>query len=151
MIVKDMEFDVRIARLSVLVDALGYAIMAATTSPATFYVASVLASLGGGAPPAIQSLSLCLLPNPREDAGKMFGALSMMQAVGSAIASVCPSLGVASSSLMLIWNRFLAPDLRFAVQPHCGRLPCCDIRFGDGAHAHRSGVATLGAAQEAPS
>ncbi|KAG8864856.1 hypothetical protein FRB96_003442 [Tulasnella sp. 330] len=87
MIAKDMEFDVRIARVSVLVDAAGNLIFATTSSPVMFSVASALVSLGGGAPPAIQSLSLCLLPNPREDAGKMFGALSMIQAVAATIAS----------------------------------------------------------------
>ncbi|KAG9016474.1 hypothetical protein FRB93_010723 [Tulasnella sp. JGI-2019a] len=87
MILKDMEFDVRLAQLSLLMDALGYLVMVLTSSTGMFMVGSALSSLGGGAPPAIQSLSLCLLPNPREDAGKMFGAMSMMQSASSAIAS----------------------------------------------------------------
>lgn len=66
-------------------------------SQALFVLATSLASLGSGAVPAIHSLALCILQARALDAGEtdggaeagsLFGALAVLQAVGQMILAV---------------------------------------------------------------
>lgn len=85
---KDFQFDLTVARISLGIDALSYIAVSLTSSPIAFLLSTGLASFAGGVSPAVQSLCMLLLDNPKEDTGKMFGALSMIQAVAATIVSV---------------------------------------------------------------
>jgi len=82
---QNIKFDLRIARLSFIVELVSFIAATVTNSPLGFVISTSLTSFGGGAGPAAQSLALCLLPNPKEESGKLFGAISMMQAIGGGV------------------------------------------------------------------
>ncbi|KAH7096550.1 MFS general substrate transporter, partial [Auriculariales sp. MPI-PUGE-AT-0066] len=56
------EFDLRIARISAGLDALGYAMIAASQTSRQFMVASASLSVGGGLMPSLMSLALFVAP-----------------------------------------------------------------------------------------
>ncbi|KAG9049363.1 hypothetical protein FS837_010577 [Tulasnella sp. UAMH 9824] len=87
--VADIRFDLNLARVSLAIDAAGYILVVffSKASSEAFVVATLLSAFGGGSAPAMQSASLCLLKNPSEDSGKLFGAFSMIQAVAAFIIS----------------------------------------------------------------
>ena len=106
-IAADISFDLNLARASLFVDGLSYALIVyvGSRSSTIFISATLLAvsilhrccvimaepryqAFGGGAFPAMQSAALCLLPNSQEEVGKLFGAISMLQAMGASILSV---------------------------------------------------------------
>ncbi|KDQ15965.1 hypothetical protein BOTBODRAFT_31419 [Botryobasidium botryosum FD-172 SS1] len=82
---QNIKFDLRVARVSFVIELASYIAATASNSPLGFVISTSLTSFGGGAGPAAQSLALCLLPNPKEDSGKLFGAISMMQAISSGV------------------------------------------------------------------
>ncbi|KAG8891736.1 hypothetical protein FRC01_014540, partial [Tulasnella sp. 417] len=85
----DIRFDLNLARLSLAIDAVGYILVVffSKSSSEAFVLVTLLSAFGGGSAPAMQSASLCLLKNPSEDSGKLFGAFSMIQAVAAFIIS----------------------------------------------------------------
>jgi len=77
-------FDLRLARISLLVEAIAFAFMG--QSPLAFTFFGMLGSVGTGFSPAIQSLAIELFAAKGEnERGKLFGALSVVQAVSSQI------------------------------------------------------------------
>lgn len=104
-----LKFDLRVARLSVFVDALSYILTAFAGNGTLFTALSTLTSFGGGMGPASQSVMLALMADGApvsgtgadgeggegaEDGsnevgiGGMFGAISMLQAIGQNIIGV---------------------------------------------------------------
>ncbi|KDN48878.1 hypothetical protein K437DRAFT_255433 [Tilletiaria anomala UBC 951] len=82
--IHDSKFDLRLARASVLIMLTTYAAIPFAQSGLSYIVITCLTSLGSGGSAAMSSLSLALLSSPR-DAGKLFGAWSVMSAVGQTI------------------------------------------------------------------
>lgn len=78
------DFDLRLARISIVVEMCGYLAIALNGgSTAKFLAATALSCLGGGANAAIQSLALAHA-SPR-DAGRVFACLSVLSSVASSI------------------------------------------------------------------
>ncbi|KAG8905192.1 hypothetical protein FRB99_000557 [Tulasnella sp. 403] len=86
-VLKDVRFDLRLARASIFIDAMSFILVVCTIDASAFVVVTLLSAFGGGTTPVIQSIALCLLPNAKEQAGKLFGAFSMMSAIGAFILS----------------------------------------------------------------
>ncbi|GAA5882021.1 hypothetical protein JCM1840_000403 [Sporobolomyces johnsonii] len=83
-IVHDSHFDLHLARLSLLLDVLGFlAFSLFSHRIPLFLFATALQSLGSGASPAIQSLALAH-STPR-DAGRLFASLSVVQSLASQV------------------------------------------------------------------
>ncbi|KAI0636128.1 MFS general substrate transporter [Trametes polyzona] len=86
---KEMHFDVSLIRGSLLIDLLSHSLVAlspAHASQALFVGATALSSFGAGLVPAANSLALCIMQSRGEDdTGKLFGAFSVLQAVGQMI------------------------------------------------------------------
>ncbi|GAA5965156.1 hypothetical protein JCM21900_004621 [Sporobolomyces salmonicolor] len=83
-IVHDSHFDLHLARLSLLLDLLGFlAFSLSSHRIPLFLFATALQSLGSGASPAIQSLALAH-STPR-DAGRLFASLSVVQSLASQV------------------------------------------------------------------
>ncbi|KAG9091808.1 hypothetical protein FRC07_011784 [Ceratobasidium sp. 392] len=95
--------DLLVVRVSLLVDLIGYILLGIVTSQNPFIGATIVLSFGGGFAPAAQSLALALaypsahaarrnaptgkLPTPaRREVGRLFGALAVIQALGSQVA-----------------------------------------------------------------
>lgn len=82
------DFDLRLARLSLLLDFLGFLAFAlisisAHPTPAPFLVATFVQSLGSGASPTLQSLALAH-STPR-DSGRLFASFSVVQSIASQV------------------------------------------------------------------
>ncbi|KAH0585168.1 hypothetical protein H2248_008424 [Termitomyces sp. 'cryptogamus'] len=107
---REIRFDLLMTRCSLLVDILSNVFItcgpapinsevSAAQSQIIFVLASGLSSWGSGAPPALQSLGLCIMQtralespvlvgikSPREEGvGQLFGALAVMHALGQMI------------------------------------------------------------------
>ncbi|ETW85959.1 hypothetical protein HETIRDRAFT_471204 [Heterobasidion irregulare TC 32-1] len=79
-------FDLKLARISALIDIVSYAFMALAPTPITFVAASALGSLGTAFSPTVHSLSLELYRRRGgTEFGKLFGAMSVVQALSSQI------------------------------------------------------------------
>lgn len=76
----DSRFDLRVIQFSLLFDVAAYVGILVTSGPTGFLVAMALTPFGGGAGPAMSSLALALLPSTRI-AGRLFGAMAVLQAV----------------------------------------------------------------------
>lgn len=91
-LVKEMKFDLSLLRTSLILDFLSHVLVSAMpegTTAGFFVGATSLSSLGAGVIPAANSFALCVLQARGEDgAGKLFGALSVLQAVGQMIIGV---------------------------------------------------------------
>ena len=75
-------FDLKLARISALIDIVSYAFMALAPTPITFVAASALGSLGTAFSPTVHSLSLELYRRRGgTEFGKLFGAMSVVQAL----------------------------------------------------------------------
>ncbi|KAI0706765.1 major facilitator superfamily domain-containing protein [Cerioporus squamosus] len=89
----EMRFDIALIRGSLLVDLFSHSIVALTSpeagpasGQALFVGATGLNSFGAGLIPAVNSLALCIMQSRDvTDTGKMFGAFSVLQAVGQMI------------------------------------------------------------------
>ncbi|KAI0759595.1 MFS general substrate transporter [Trametes elegans] len=87
-LVKEMRFDLSLIRGSLLVDLLSHALVALSpdASQVLFVGATSLSSFGAGLVPACNSLALCIMQSRGDnDTGKLFGAFSVLQAVGQMI------------------------------------------------------------------
>ncbi|KAI0654641.1 major facilitator superfamily domain-containing protein [Cubamyces menziesii] len=86
---KEMRFDLSLIRGSLLIDLLSHSLVAlspAHASQALFVGATSLSSFGAGLVPATNSLALCIMQaRGEDDTGKLFGAFSVLQAIGQMI------------------------------------------------------------------
>lgn len=79
-------FDLGLARVSLFIDILSYALLGFTTSPFVFTLSSILGSMATGFSPAVQSVALELYTQRGgTESGRLFGALSVIQALSSQI------------------------------------------------------------------
>ncbi|KAF8843573.1 MFS general substrate transporter [Paxillus ammoniavirescens] len=82
-------FDLALARISLVLDFISFLVMAIATSGAVFTFGTAIGSFGSGFSPAVQALALEIYTKRggrgRGEAGKLFGALSVTQALGSHI------------------------------------------------------------------
>lgn len=105
----EMSFDLILVRASLFVDFLSHFFVflsPASAGPAFFTLFTSMSSLGAGVHPAVNSVALCLLQMRQyaaeeagevvvqDDggAGRLFGSLSVLQAMGQYILGVCFSL-----------------------------------------------------------
>ena len=101
-LLSEIKSDLVVAKVAAALDLLSHllVVLAASSSEGLFVVFSMISSLGSGMQPAVQSVALCTL-HLREitqgqearnkggkEIGKLFGAFSILQAVGSTILSV---------------------------------------------------------------
>jgi hypothetical protein len=92
-----IKFDRRLLRFSILVDVLSnFSVIFIPRTPGhdlSFTIFTCLQSLGSGSLPAANSLALSMMKLNGDSAGgsgKLFGAFSILQAVGSMILGVRP-------------------------------------------------------------
>jgi hypothetical protein len=78
--------DLLTARISFLVENFGLVLLALNVSAPVFVLITVMMTLGAGSPPALNSLALNLIPSKRES-GRLFGALSVLHALGTTLLS----------------------------------------------------------------
>jgi MFS family permease len=83
---RSAQLDLLTIRVSILIEMSLYLVMASDLSPTAFVITTVLITLGSASSPNANSLALSLLPNSRE-AGKLFGALSVLHALGATLIS----------------------------------------------------------------
>jgi MFS family permease len=81
------KFDLNLARISVVLDILAFVTMIFASSSLVFASGAILQSLGAGYSPAVQALALDIYSRRggKGEAGKLFGAISVVQALGSQI------------------------------------------------------------------
>ncbi|CDS00867.1 uncharacterized protein SPSC_03185 [Sporisorium scitamineum] len=83
-LIHDSKFDLKLVKISVIVNTISYAMLIFSNTPELFYLATALTSLGGGGGAAMSSLALALLKSPA-DAGKLFGAWSITSAISGTV------------------------------------------------------------------
>jgi hypothetical protein len=107
---REIQFDLRVARLSLLADIVSNTFVTVAPSPSTsegsnsqtfFIIASAFTSFASGVVPAMQSLALCIMQaralregdgaGGEVDVGRLFGGMAVLQAVGQMILGVCLS------------------------------------------------------------
>ncbi|KAG0699659.1 major facilitator superfamily domain-containing protein [Suillus ampliporus] len=78
-------FDLNLARISVFLDIISFVIMVFASNGLVFLCGATVQSLGAGYSPAIQAYALDVYSRRggKGEAGKLFGAISVVQAVGS--------------------------------------------------------------------
>ncbi|GAA5875020.1 hypothetical protein JCM16303_004979 [Sporobolomyces ruberrimus] len=87
-VVTDSHFDLRLARLSLLLDLVGFLCFSLISlsphpTPIPFLLSTFLQSLGSGASPTLQSLALAH-STPR-DSGRLFASFSVVQSLSSQV------------------------------------------------------------------
>ena len=95
---KEMRFDMALIRGALLTDLFSHSIVALSSpeagpfsGQALFVGATAMNSFGAGLIPAVNSLALCILQSLGvTDTGKLFGAFSVLQAIGQMIIGVRP-------------------------------------------------------------
>lgn len=90
--------DLLTARISFLLESIGLVLLALNVSALMFVLITVFMTLGAGSPPALNSLALNLIPSKRES-GRLFGALSVLHALGSTLLSPLLFGGVFSATV----------------------------------------------------
>ncbi|KAF9479281.1 MFS general substrate transporter [Pholiota conissans] len=79
-------FDLNLARTSLFIDIISYAFMARASTPTAFTLGSIMGAFGTGFSPAMQSVTLALYARRGgTETGRLFGALSVLQALCSQI------------------------------------------------------------------
>ncbi|KAH7341322.1 hypothetical protein B0J17DRAFT_646103 [Rhizoctonia solani] len=84
---REQQFDLLVARLSMVMDFWSYFLLCSSTSATGFVLTTTLSAFGGGTSPALQSLALGVLGGEEKDVGRLFGALSMLSSISSTILS----------------------------------------------------------------
>lgn len=81
------KFDLNLARISVVLDILAFVIMIFASDGLVFTSGAILQSLGAGYSPAVQAFALDVYNRRggKGEAGRLFGAISVVQALGSQI------------------------------------------------------------------
>ncbi|KAG6836783.1 hypothetical protein H0H93_003204 [Arthromyces matolae] len=81
-------FDLRLAQASLFLEVISYAVMALAPTALVFTGSTILTSLGAGLNPALQSVALALYRRRGgTESGKLFGAMSVVQALSGQIIS----------------------------------------------------------------
>lgn len=83
-LIHDSKFDLKLAKISMVVNTISYGMLIFSTTPQLFFLATAVTSLGGGGGAAMSSLALALLKSPA-DAGKLFGAWSITSAISGTV------------------------------------------------------------------
>ncbi|KAJ7219467.1 major facilitator superfamily domain-containing protein [Mycena pura] len=81
-------FDLWLARISLVVDAVAYTTMPLAPNGIAFTVSTVMSSFGSGFMPAVQTVAMALYSKKHganAESGKLFGALSVLQTLGGQI------------------------------------------------------------------
>ncbi|KAJ4487747.1 major facilitator superfamily domain-containing protein [Lentinula aciculospora] len=79
-------FDLGLARISLSVEIVAYLLMGLVTTPMAFTLFGMLGALGSGFSPALQSVALEMYTERGgTESGRLFGALSVIQALSSQI------------------------------------------------------------------
>jgi len=104
---KSTRFDLWLARVSLMIDIISYILLTLVRTPTMFFAISLLGSLGSGLGPAKQSVALELyLRTGETETGKLFGALSVAQAICSQI--IGPTLfGLVYASTVVVFPQTL--------------------------------------------
>lgn len=75
-------FELIVVRVSIVVEILAYSLMGTASTGAAYAMASVLAALGVGFSPALQTVALAMYARKGGyETGRLFGALSVVQAL----------------------------------------------------------------------
>lgn len=83
-------FDLNLARVSLFIEVIAYTLIGLASTPFAFALFTLMGSLGGGFSPAVHSVALELYSRRGEkETGKLFGALSVLQALGSVYCPDC--------------------------------------------------------------
>ena len=131
---KEMRFDLSLIRGSLLIDLLSHSLVAlspAHASQALFVGATSLSSFGAGLVPATNSLALCIMQaRGEDDTGKLFGAFSVLQAIGQMILGV--SFPIPGAPLVHPDHLLAAHPLRHNLHADCRELPEGDLRCRSG-------------------
>lgn len=102
-IAQEMHFDLTVAKCSLLIDTLSHTLVSFLdpSFERLFVAFSSMTSLGSGAVPSVHSLALCISQTYQDAGGPgaVFGALSMLQAVGSMIIGVSHFLALLERNL----------------------------------------------------
>jgi len=81
-----LAFDLGLARASLIVDIVSYSFLPFATNPLLFTAFSMLGCFGAGLSPALQSVAMGLYSQQGgKESGKLFGAMSVVQAISSSI------------------------------------------------------------------
>lgn len=80
----DSHFDLKLTRASFLIDSVAYATLCFWRTPTGFIFGSLFVSLGAASSASMASLALALLQRP-DEAGRLFGAWSIVSAIGSTV------------------------------------------------------------------
>ncbi|GAC92659.1 hypothetical protein PHSY_000213 [Pseudozyma hubeiensis SY62] len=83
-LIHDSKFDLKLAKISMVVNTISYGMLVFAKTPQLFFLATAVTSLGGGGGAAMSSLALALLKSPA-DAGKLFGAWSIVSAISGTV------------------------------------------------------------------
>lgn len=83
-LIHDSKFDLKLAKISMVVNTISYGLLIFAKTPQLFFLATAVTSLGGGGGAAMSSLALALLQSPA-DAGKLFGAWSITSAISGTV------------------------------------------------------------------
>ncbi|KAF8969597.1 major facilitator superfamily domain-containing protein [Flammula alnicola] len=79
-------FDLNLARASIFIEVIAYTCMGLSPTPMAFTMFGIMGSLGAGFSPAVQSVTLALYARRGgTETGRLFGALSVVQALASQI------------------------------------------------------------------
>jgi len=137
--VHNPQFDLQLARVSLVIEVFGYTFMGLAPTGITFTLATLIGSVGQGFAPSVQSVALELYNRRGEtETGKLFGALAFVSALTSQIA------GPAFFGFLYVRTVAFAPTSIFfasAVLTVAGLVLLCAVRLGRG-KAHRDAEET---------
>ncbi|KAG2019931.1 hypothetical protein CC2G_005324 [Coprinopsis cinerea AmutBmut pab1-1] len=79
-------FELGVARVSLVIEIIAYSLMGLAPSGTTFAISGVMAAMGVGFSPAVQTCTLAMYARRGgTETGRLFGALSVIQALGSQV------------------------------------------------------------------
>lgn len=126
--------DLALARTSLLIECVAFSILTLATTGFAFTVPTILSSLGAGTRPALQSLALdAYTRRGGTEAGRLFAALSVLQALGTSI------LGPLVFGFVYILTVERAPWALFvavALMPGIAFAILLFVPYGKGGDAH---------------
>lgn len=157
-VLSEIKFDLRVARISLLVDFLSHSLVSVASSSSTplFVGFSLMNSLGTGLVPALHSIAMCTLylrernangvdasagleesGKGGKDIGKLFGSLAVLQAVGMSILGVSRKYLLFLSKFVLTGSdHYKAYAIRLSVQHYSQLIPQSYLYFGCGFDKH---------------
>ncbi|KZV87001.1 MFS general substrate transporter [Exidia glandulosa HHB12029] len=78
-------FDLLVARISLGLDVIAWCFVAASQTPGHWLLSTAGLAIGSALTPTVMSLALALYPNGDAEAGKLFGAFSVLTTLGAEI------------------------------------------------------------------